>query len=74
MGILKIRYNTEHNNTKLKWRVCVLPSWEETLVEDIMICTGSYTTEDILPDGRVKYHITVNYTETELKGNVMIIK
>ena len=70
MNIIKIRYNTEHNGSKMKWRVVRLPEWEEELFEGVTINPASYTTEDILPDGRTKHHITVEYkTATTIKGN-----
>lgn len=73
MSIIKIRFNTEHNGSKLKWRV-ILPGWEEILVEKVIIKTDSYTTEDILPDGRVKNHITVEYSSIIRNENYLVIE
>lgn len=74
MSIIKIRYNTEHNGSRLKWRVIMLPSWDELLVENVIIKTVSCTTEDILPDGRVKNHITVEYSSIIRNENYLVIE
>lgn len=52
----------------------MLPSWDELLVENVIIKTVSCTTEDILPDGRVKNHITVEYSSIIRNENYLVIE
>jgi hypothetical protein len=74
MNIIKIRYNTEHNGSNMKWRAITIPGWEETLFEQVIINAASHTTEDVLPDGRIKHHITVEYKKLMKKDNYLIIE
>lgn len=73
MPQLKVRYNTEHNGSKLKWRAILMPGWEEHLAENIYINVPTETTEDTLPDGRVKHHVTMNYTNLHWDGLTLTI-
>lgn len=71
MKDLKIRFNTENTDGILVWRVLI--DGEEHFAS-IDIQVPSYTSKDILLDGRVKYHITVNYTHLIWEENRLIIK
>lgn len=62
MKTLKIRFNTL-NKGSLFWRVII--DGEEHLADEIQIETKSYTTQDILPTGEKKWHISVDYNEIE---------
>ena len=58
MKTLKIRFNTL-NNGCLFWRVII--DGEEYLADHVLIETNSKTTEDVLPNGDKKWHISVDY-------------
>lgn len=59
---LRIRFNTEHNGN-LKWRV-VYEDWKEELVDIVRIYVDEVmTTEDTLPNGKVKHHIGMAYNK-----------
>lgn len=55
---IKIRFNTKHQDDPegRKWRV--LLNGEEFLAESVDIHTPSYTSEDLLPNGILKWHIS----------------
>ena len=74
MPILKIRFNTEHNGSKLKWRAINFPEWNEQLVKNVQVEVPTWTTEDILPDGKVKHHITMEYNELSMHDGSLIVK
>ena len=57
---IKIRFNTE-NTGNLVWRVLI--DNEEHLAEHIEIKVPVYTSKDILPDGKIKYHISCTCSE-----------
>jgi hypothetical protein len=60
MTNLKIRFNTEHNGSELKWRV-IIDDDEEHLAKNIIINCPCKTTEDwvLAKDLQViKHHIT----------------
>lgn len=52
---IKLRFNTE-NTTDLYWRLLI--NGEENLCSDVVINCPSRTTQDIIADGRTKFHIT----------------
>lgn len=58
---IQIRFNTEHGNTDLLWRVVI--DNHEYLAKSIQLEVPSHTTTDTLSDGRIKYHITALYNE-----------
>ena len=60
--IFKIRYNTDFPDvSSYPWRVIeiIAGDWSELLTMHVGIGSPSESTIDILPDGRLKYHITV---------------
>lgn len=57
---IKIRYNTE-NTTDLYWRLLI--NGTENLCSDVVINCPSYTSRDIIADGRIKFHITCDACE-----------
>lgn len=57
--LVKVRFNTEWEKTvggEYKWRVLV--DGRERLAKSLKIEVPCYTTEDVLPDGRRKWHLT----------------
>jgi hypothetical protein len=68
---LKIRFNTENTGT-LFWRVII--DGEEILADHINIEVPSYTSQDTLPDGRVKWHISADYNELVWEGTKLTVK
>ncbi len=68
--LLKIRYNTENTGT-LFWRVVV--DDKEILADTISINVPTFTTQDKLPDGRIKFHISCNYNELIWEGKDLTI-
>ena len=68
---LKIRFNTENTGT-LFWRALI--DEEEHLADHIELLVPSYTSEDALPDGRKKWHISADYTELVWEGTKLIVK
>ena len=69
--LLRIRYNTENTGT-LFWRVVV--DNEEILADTITINVPTYTTQDTLPDGRIKFHISCKYDELIWDGENLTVK
>lgn len=70
MTDFKIRFNTEHNGSELKWRVII--DGEEQLVKNIIINCPCKTTEDsvLVKDLLViKYHITCESDNWQLDDN-----
>jgi hypothetical protein len=68
---LKIRFNTE-NTGSLFWRILI--DGEEVLADHVDIKVPSSTTQDTLPDGRVKWHISCDYSELVWEGTKLIVK
>lgn len=68
---LKIRFNTE-NTGSLFWRVVV--DGEEQLADHIDILVPTYTSQDALPDGRIKWHISADYHELIWNGTKLTVK
>jgi hypothetical protein len=68
---LKIRFNTENTGT-LFWRVIV--DGEEILADHINVNVPSYTSQDVLPDGRIKWHISADYNELVWEGKKLTVK
>lgn len=57
--LVKIRFNTEWESTpggEFKWRVLV--DGREQLAKTVVFEVPCHTTEDVLPDGRRKWHLT----------------
>jgi hypothetical protein len=57
---VQIRFNTEWEKTaggEYKWRVII--DGRERLAKAVRIEAPCHTTEDLLPDGRRKWHLTV---------------
>jgi hypothetical protein len=69
--LLQIRYNTE-NAGSLFWRVVI--DGEEHLADGVNINVYSHTSQDTLPDGRVKFHISCYYNELVWEGKNLIVK
>ena len=61
---IKIWFNTDYpNSSEYKWRVIEIKNnaWKELLAKEVVIKTESYTTSDLLPDGKtIKHHISVD--------------
>lgn len=56
MATFKIRFNTEHNGSNLKWRVLI--DDVEHLAEKIVVNTLTETSQDFLEDrGVIKWHV-----------------
>lgn len=55
MTTVKLRFNTE-NKTDQYWRVLV--NGEERTARSVAINVPTFTTQDNLPNGKVKFHIT----------------
>ena len=68
---LKIRFNTE-NTGALFWRAII--DGKEHLADNIELKVPSYTSEDTLPDGRKKWHISADYNELVWEGTKLIVK
>lgn len=68
---LQIRYNTE-NTGSLFWRIII--DGEEHLADEISIEVPSHTSKDVLPDGRVKFHISCYYHELVWNGKNLTVK
>lgn len=69
MSQVKIRFNTNYPlNSDKKWRVIV--DGFQHLTDEVQILCGSFTSEDVVPDGNggtvTKYHISCNPTKVEI--------
>lgn len=63
MADFKIRFNTEHNGSPLKWRVVI--DGEEQLAKNIIVNCGCKTSEDLIivkDMPCIKHHITCEST------------
>lgn len=69
---IQIRFNTEHGNSDLLWRVII--ENHEYLAQSIQLEVPSHTTTDILPDGRIKHHITALYNELIWNDRNLLVK
>lgn len=61
---VKIRYNTQATGNDPKWRLLI--DGAEILVNDILICCRSKTTEDEIPGVGKKCHITCQPQKIEI--------
>ena len=68
---LKLRFNTENTGT-LYWRALI--DGEEHLADHVELKVPSYTSQDTLPDGRVKWHISADYNELVWDGKDLTVK
>lgn len=68
---LKLRFNTENEGT-LFWRVLV--DGKEILADNVFIKVPTHTSCDILPDGRIKYHISCDYSELVWEGKNLTVR
>jgi hypothetical protein len=60
--VFKVRFNTSFPaNSLYPWRVIEIKEkeWIESLTLQLSIFVFSETTEDTLPDGKIKYHLTL---------------
>ena len=71
MKRLMIRFNTE-NQGKLFWRVVV--DGVEHLADSVTLYQPSSTSEDTLPDGKKKFHITCWYNRLTWNGTNLIVE
>ena len=55
--MIKLRYNTKAGDSPLKWRV-LDEQGKEFLADRVVIRCLSETTEDVLPSGEIKHHVT----------------
>lgn len=73
MPRIKIRFNTAYGTeSDLPWRVLVNDT--EYLASAVHIHTPTYTSADVLPDGRLKHHISTEGAVLEWQGNTLTIK
>lgn len=73
MPSVKIRFNTAYpHESDLPWRVLVHDT--EHLAEAVHLHVPTRTLADVLPDGRLKHHITAEYTRLEWEGHVLTVK
>lgn len=71
MKKLMLRFN--HNNTgNLFWR-CIIEG-EEKLADSVTMYVPSATTEDILPSGEKKFHLTCWYNKLTWNGNNLTVE
>lgn len=68
---LKLRFNTENTGT-LYWRALI--DGVEHLADHVDLKVPSYTSQDTLPDGRIKWHISADYSELVWEGTKLIVK
>lgn len=68
--LLKIRFNTKHNGS-LHWRIII--DEKEYLADHVTINVPAFDTEDVLPDGTKKYHISCYYNQLEWIGGNLVI-
>ena len=68
---LKLRFNTENTGT-LFWRVLV--DEKELLANNVFIKVPTHTSCDTLSDGRIKYHISCDYSELVWEGKDLTVK
>jgi len=73
--IVQIRFNTEWEKTdggQYKWRVLV--DGRERLAKSVRIEVPCFTTEDVLPDGRRKWHVTAEAAAVlEQDGHLRVV-
>jgi len=73
MALIQIRFNTkfkEAPSEDFKWRILI--GGEEQLAKSILILAPCFTTEDLLPTGELKYHLSCRGTLTLLDGHATI--
>lgn len=73
MASIKIRFNTEYKSTpseEYKWRIVV--DGQESLAKNVAIKVPSCSTEDLLPSGIMKYHISCEGNVVWSDGNAII--
>lgn len=70
-NLLQLRFNTE-NTGSLFWRVIV--DSQEHLADDVKIEVPSFTTQDVLPDGRIKFHLSCRFNELIWEGTNLIVR
>lgn len=74
MYIIQIRFNTEHQGGKLKWRV-VVNGVEHLASRVACIGVAWETTEDTLPGNIVKHHVTVSTARVPVwQGDEVLIE
>lgn len=71
---VKIRFNTmweQSDGQAFKWRVLVDGS--EVLAKSVQLNVPSWTTEDVLPNGARKWHISCEGKVVEKDGHVVVV-
>lgn len=71
---VRIRFNTQWESSAggaYKWRM-VFPDGSERLAKSISITVPSWTSEDLLPNGVTKWHVTCEGVVVEKDGHVVI--
>ncbi len=53
--LIKVRFNTKHTGT-YKWRVLI--DGDERLAKSVRILVPCESSEDLLPSGEIKHHLT----------------
>lgn len=64
-NLLRLRFNTE-NVGELFWRVII--NDEEHLANSVQLHVPSFTSQDILPNGKVKFHISCFFSSLVWEG------
>lgn len=72
LKIIKIRFNTEHEETGLLWRILI--DEVEHLASEVIINVPTFTTTDMLHDGRVKHHISANYKKISWDKKIITVE
>jgi hypothetical protein len=73
MSLIQIRFNTkfkEAPSEDLKWRIVV--DGEEFLAKSLLIKTPCFTSEDLLPTGELKYHLSCRGTVQWQDGHAVV--
>lgn len=68
---LQIRYNID-NKGALFWRV--IADNQEYLADFVNIQVPTFTSQDFLPDGSSKFHISCYYSELQWDGTNLTVK
>jgi len=71
MKILGIRFNTENKGSDF-WRI--ITEEGEQFAESVAIQVPTFTTQDTLPDGRTKWHLSCFYNELVWSGTKLIVQ
>lgn len=71
MFCVKLRYNHDHEGSLLRWRILI--DGKEFKAERVEFHVKTWTTEDTLPSGEVKYHVSAIANDVRWEGNVVVV-